>query len=221
MKSAKCAAVSRAELCENKEIEHFRDLRKNGNALDVWLEPLDWVTPDQRKEITKLQQRNSLKVVATLAVVASLWCAPPLQAQEPAGGLTWSKDPASHCEFVSPVSLTTGPTYWTGACLGNKASGSGMLRRRDGDRAGPAFYGEMQAGVPVIGVIDNEGYRVGGFKDGDIGGDAELEPQVRLDAFRAAAKAAREVAGLYAKQGNAASSRHYETIAQQLDMQIE
>ncbi|MBW9054905.1 hypothetical protein [Rhizobium mesosinicum] len=43
----------------------------------------------------------------------------------------------------------------------------------------------------------------------------------RLDAFRAAAKAAREVAGLYAKQGNAASSRHYETVAQQLDEQIE
>lgn len=96
-----------------------------------------------------------------------------------------------------------------------------MLRRRDGDRAGPAFYGEMQAGVPIIGVIDNEGYRVGRFKDGDIGSDAELDPQVRLDAFRAAAKAAREVSGLYAKQGNATSSRYYETIAQQLDGQIE
>jgi len=96
-----------------------------------------------------------------------------------------------------------------------------MLRRRDGDRVGPAFYGDMQAGMPVIGVIDDEGYRVGQFKNGDIGGDAELEPQVRLDAFRAATKAAREVAALYAKQGNAASSRHYETVAQQLDMQIE
>lgn len=168
-----------------------------------------------------MQQRKSFKVAFTLAVAASLWCAPPLQAQEPAGSLTWSKDPASHCEFVSPASLTSGPTYWTGACPDNKASGPGMLRRRDGDRAGPAFYGDMRAGVPVIGVIDDEGYRVGRFKDGDIGGDAELEPQVRLDAFRAAAKAAREVAGLYAKQGNAASSRHYETVAQQLDEQIE
>jgi hypothetical protein len=168
-----------------------------------------------------LQQRKSLKVASAVAVAASLWCAPSLQAQEPTGGVTWSKDPASHCEFVSPVSLTTGPTYWTGACADNKASGPGMLRRRDGDRAGPAFYGDMQAGIPVIGVIDDEGYRVGQFKNGDIGGDAELEPQVRLDAFRAAAKAAREVAALYAKQGNAASSRHYETVAQQLDMQIE
>ncbi len=96
-----------------------------------------------------------------------------------------------------------------------------MLRRRDGDRAGPAFYGDMQAGLPVIGVIDDEGYRVGKFEDGDIGGDAELDPQVRLDAFRAAAKAARDVAGLYARQGNVASSRHYESVAKLLDEQIE
>ncbi|MDR6815317.1 hypothetical protein J2X76_000471 [Neorhizobium sp. 2083] len=168
-----------------------------------------------------MQQPKSLKVAAVLAFAASLWCAPPLQAQEGSGGLAWSKDPTSHCEFVAPLSLTAGPTYWTGACPGNKASGPGMLRRRDGDRAGPAFYGEMRAGVPVIGVIDDEGYRVGRFKAGDIGGDAELDPQVRLDAFRAAAKAAREVSGRYAGQGNAASSRHYETIAKQLDMQIE
>ncbi|MBB3656520.1 hypothetical protein FHX15_001748 [Rhizobium sp. BK650] len=136
---------------------------------------------------------------SALAVVTSLWCATPSQAQEPSGGPAWSKDPASHCQFVSPASLTAGPTYWTGACPDNKASGPGMLRRRDGDRAGPAFFGEMQAGVPVIGVIDDEGYRVGRFKNGDIGSDAELEPQVRLDAFRAAAKAARDVATLYAK----------------------
>ncbi|MGO7998330.1 hypothetical protein ACC734_39210, partial [Rhizobium ruizarguesonis] len=29
----KCAAVLRPELSENKEIEHFRDSEKNGNAL--------------------------------------------------------------------------------------------------------------------------------------------------------------------------------------------
>ncbi|MBB4288455.1 hypothetical protein GGE16_000471 [Rhizobium leguminosarum] len=29
----KCAAVLRSELRENKEIEHFRDSKKNGNAL--------------------------------------------------------------------------------------------------------------------------------------------------------------------------------------------
>lgn len=133
----------------------------------------------------------------------------------------WSKDPVTRCEFVVPTSLTAGPTYWVGACPANKASGSGMLRRRDGNSPGPAFYGELRNGVPVIGVIDNEGYHVGRFQNGDIGGEAELEPQVRLDAFRAAVKAARDVSAHYAKQGNSASARHYDAVAQQLDMQIE
>ncbi|NKQ78372.1 hypothetical protein C3Y90_13515 [Rhizobium sp. UPM1134] len=31
----KCAAVLRSELRENKEIEHFRDSEKNGNALEI------------------------------------------------------------------------------------------------------------------------------------------------------------------------------------------
>lgn len=155
-----------------------------------------------------------------LTIVISL-LAPSGHAQERSTGLTWSKDPTTHCEFVSPTSLTAGPTYWIGACPGNKASGLGMLRRRDGDRAGVAFYGEMKNGVPVIGVIDNEGFRVGRFHGNDIGGETELEPQVRLDAFEAAAKAARQVGAFYAKQGNKASAQHYESYAQQLDMQIE
>jgi len=162
---------------------------------------------------------------ALLAATASLLCLMAFQAQgqtQPqAGGQKWSKDPTSQCEFVSPVSLTAGPTYWVGECTANKATGFGMLRRRDGNQAGPAFYGEMHAGVPMIGVIDNEGYRVGRFKDGDIGGDAELEFQVRMDAFEAAARAAREVGSRYTKQGNQASARLYEGVAKQLEEQIE
>ena len=164
-----------------------------------------------------LQHSKPLKA----AVVAWIAFASIAHAQEPVNGLIWTGDPASHCEFVSPLSLTVGPTYWTGACPGNKASGLGMLRRRDGDRAGPAFYGQMRAGVPVIGVIDDEGYRVGAFSNGDIGGDTQQEPQVGLDAFRLAAEAAREVAGRYARDGNAASARHYEAVAKQLEDQVE
>ncbi len=162
-----------------------------------------------------------LQKLTFFIVGASLWLTAPVQAQAPSDGLKWSSDPGSHCEFVSPSSLTTGPTYWIGACPGNKASGLGMLRRRDGNHPGPAFYGEMKAGLPVIGVIDDEGYRVGLFKNGDIGDHDELDPQVRLDAFRAAAKAAEEVGKHYTKQGNAASSRHYQAVAQQLEEQIE
>ncbi|MBW6422470.1 hypothetical protein KX729_13515 [Rhizobium sp. XQZ8] len=158
---------------------------------------------------------------ALLAAIASFMAFQAQgQTQAQAGGQKWSKDPTSQCEFVSPVSLTAGPTYWVGECPANKATGFGMLRRRDGNQAGPAFYGEMRAGIPTIGVIDNEGYRVGHFKNGDIG-DAELEFQVRMDAFEAAVKAAREVSSRYAKQGNQASARLYEGVAKQLDEQIE
>jgi len=158
---------------------------------------------------------------SVLAAAASLLGVMAFEAQGQPAGQTWSKDPSTHCEFVSPVSLTDGPTYWVGECPGNKATGFGMLRRRDGDRAGPAFYGEMRAGIPTIGIIDNEGFRVGRFRNGDIGDNGELEFQERLDAFEAAVKGAREVSSRYAKQGNQASARLYEQTATQLEEQIE
>ncbi|MGY5776473.1 hypothetical protein [Rhizobium sp. LEGMi135b] len=134
----------------------------------------------------------------------------------------WSQDPVSHCKFVAPASLTNGPAFWTGACLDGKASGAGMLRRRDGNRVGPAFFGRMKNGLPEIGVVDlGDGYRAGTFSDNDIGGRAELEPQVRIDAFRIAAEAARNVSAKYAAEKNSASAQHYDGIAKTLELQIE
>ncbi|MGY5812287.1 hypothetical protein ACXHXG_31865 [Rhizobium sp. LEGMi198b] len=134
----------------------------------------------------------------------------------------WSQDPASHCKFVIPTSLTIGPTFWTGACVDGKASGAGMLRRRDGDRIGPAFFGQMRDGVPELGVVDlGDGYRAGKFSGDDIGDQTDLEPQVRIDAFRIAADAARRVSSKYAAEKNSASAKHYEAIAKTLDLQIE
>ncbi|WP_348649747.1 hypothetical protein [Rhizobium sp. BK602] len=134
----------------------------------------------------------------------------------------WSQDPANHCSFVAPASLTSGPTFWTGACTDGKASGMGMLRRRDGDHAGFAFFGRMRGGLPQIGVVDlGDGYRAGPFDKGDIGGEAELEPQVRIDAFRAAAEAARLVSTKFAAEKNAASAQHYQALAKTFELQIE
>ncbi|WP_246703437.1 hypothetical protein [Rhizobium sp. P28RR-XV] len=130
---------------------------------------------------------------AVVLATTTFLCVTAFQARRQTNGQKWLKDPNYPCASVSPVSLTVGRTYWVGECAVNKASGFGMLRRRDGDHAGRAFYGEMRVGVPAVGVIDNEGYRVGRFKDGDIGDDAELVFQVRMDAFEAAVRAAREV----------------------------
>jgi hypothetical protein len=134
--------------------------------------------------------------------------------------MDWSQDPATGCHFVAPTSLTRGPAFWMGDCPGDKASGVGMLRRRDGDRAGPAFFGEMSNGVPKIGVVDLDGtYRAGTFENGDIGTGPELEPQVRIDAVRLAAKAARAVSARYAAEGNTASAKHYQSVAKMWDLQ--
>lgn len=134
----------------------------------------------------------------------------------------WLKDPASQCAFVLPASMTEGPAFWTGACIDGKASGIGMLRRRDGGRAGAAFLGKMKNGLPDIGVVDlGDGYRAGRFSNGDIGGEAELEPQVRIDAFRIATDAARQVSAKYAAEKNEASAQLYGTMAETLEAQIE
>ncbi|MBB4238497.1 hypothetical protein GGD57_005109 [Rhizobium esperanzae] len=97
-----------------------------------------------------------------------------------------------------------------------------MLRRRDGDKAGAAFFGRMKDGVPEIGVVDlTEGFRAGSFSDGDIGAQAETEPQDRINAFRIAAEAARLVSARYAAEKNAGSARHYEEFAKTLEQQTD
>ncbi|UYY57223.1 hypothetical protein [Sphingomonas sp. S2-65] len=170
---------------------------------------------------------------ATSAIAASEPVTAPTPAAAPApgaaavadapaaqAGLTWSQDPTSKCGFVAPRSLGTGPTFWTGDCPGGKADGLGMLRRRDGGQAGTVFYGELRAGVPVIGAIDDDGYVVGKFVGGDLVQDS-LEPQVAIDSFRTAAKAARSVSARFKAQNNAGSARYYAETAERLEMQIE
>lgn len=138
-----------------------------------------------------------------------------------AGGLSWSQDPGTKCRFVAPRSLTAGPTYWLGACPGGKAAGLGVLLRRDGGKAGAAFYGELRDGVPVIGAINVDGgYVVGKFSGGDLV-QGDLQPQVGIDSFRVAAKAARAVSARFQAQKNAGSARFYAQAARQLDQQIE
>jgi hypothetical protein len=133
----------------------------------------------------------------------------------------WAQDPGSKCSFQAPRSLTSGPTNWIGDCAGGKASGLGVLVRRDGGKAVATFYGELRGGVPVIGAINVDGgYVVGKFVNGDLVQD-ELEPQVRIDSFTVAAKAARAASARFQAQKNAASARFYADAAKQLDMQVE
>lgn len=167
-----------------------------------------------------LGSTGRLRLIAPIALAATLcWHG---SAGAASGEGRWSQDPSSHCKFIAPASLTSGPTFWIGACIDGKASGEGMLRRRDGNRAGPAFFGRMKGGIPEIGVIDlAEGYRAGSFSDGDIGGQAEPDPQNRIDAFRIAAEAARSISAKYAAEKNAGSASLYEELAKTLELQTD
>ncbi|HEY4251812.1 MAG TPA: hypothetical protein VGM87_11445 [Roseomonas sp.] len=143
-------------------------------------------------------------------------------AGQTADGRAWSQDPGTRCRFVAPRSLTAGPTTWSGACPDGRASGIGMLRRRDGAVAGFAFFGKMRDGIPQLGVVDlGDGYQAGRFTAGDIGVERSVEMQVTIDAFTIAATAARAVSARYAAEHNAASARYYESIAKTLENQIE
>jgi hypothetical protein len=148
--------------------------------------------------------------------------AAPLNASVAADGqLAWSQDPGSKCRFVAPRSLTAGPTNWIGDCPAGKASGLGVLVRRDGGKATATFYGELREGVPVIGAINVDGgYVVGKFTGDDLV-QGDLEPQVRIDSFNVAAKAARAASARFQAQKNAASARFYADAAKQLDQQVE
>ncbi|MBB3523737.1 hypothetical protein FHX03_003087 [Rhizobium sp. BK456] len=92
----------------------------------------------------------------------------------------------------------------------------------DGERAGPAFFGRMKEGVPEIGVVDlADGFRAGSFSGDDIGGQAESDPQDRINAFRIAAEAARQVSAQYVAEKNPGSARHYEELAKTLELQTD
>ncbi len=168
-------------------------------------------------------KRLGLGVRTSLVFAAAIWSA-SVHAADRNADLKWSKDASIECSFVAPASLGDGPKSWIGSCPGGseaKATGIGMLRTRNGDKPGPAFYGEMRAGVPIIGVVDDgNGYQAGLFANGDIGlGDQEKQDVT--DSFEFAVIAAKRVSEHYAAQKNAASAKYYKDVAKKLDKQLD
>ncbi|WP_157385309.1 hypothetical protein [Rhizobium freirei] len=175
--------------------------------------------PTRRRQVADMKRRLSWLRAASLTALGLLGTSVCVRA---GSEHAWLEDPASHCRFVAPASLTAGPTFWIGDCPDDKASGTGMLRRRDGDRVGAAFFGKMKNGIPDIGVVDlGDGYRAGSFDRGDIGAQAESDPQVRIDAFRVAVKAARLVSLKYKAEHKDTSAQFYETLARTFEAQLE
>lgn len=160
--------------------------------------------------------RFLVRAVLTALALAAL----PALARE-ADGQQWRKDPASQCAFVAPRSLGTAPVFWTGECKAGKAEGKGMLRARQGSIAGPAFFGELRGGVPVMGAVDLDGgYRAGRFMDSDIGTE-DGDRQTSDDAIALAMGVARSISETFASAGNAASAKHYADVAARFEQQLQ
>ncbi|WP_191577310.1 MULTISPECIES: hypothetical protein [Achromobacter] len=162
-----------------------------------------------------------------LGIGSALVCAAmPVSAgaAEASASLKWSTDPSTQCRFVAPESLGDGPKYWTGFCssVTGVATGVGTIVARTANQAGPAFYGELRAGVPIIGVVsDGAGYRAGLFDGKEIGTSKEAERVDIDDSFKVAERAAKQVSAYYAQQKNTASAKHYQGVAKQFASQLE
>ena len=157
-------------------------------------------------------------------LIAAVTCLAVPSLADEARRSVWAADPATGCRFELPRTLAGGNVFWTGDCPRGRASGLGMLRRRNGSTAGAAFFGELKSGVPTIGVIQMPGgYEVGRYQDGDLTStrSRELDFPERLEAFRTAAQAARAVAAKFVVAGHDRSAAFYANVARQLDEQEE
>lgn len=126
----------------------------------------------------------------------------------------------AQCRFAVPPGWPERGVGWSGPCRAGLAQGRGALRAYDGGKLVMAFYGTVEAGQPVLGVVDlGHGFVAGRFEAGRASAGAERN--TLIEAFDAASAAARQLAEGYRKAGNAASARFYENKAKQLAAQMD
>ena len=126
----------------------------------------------------------------------------------------------AHCRFVVPEGLVPGDVRWSGACRAGLAEGIGVLRQYRQATVERIFYGRLDAGRPVIGVVDlGDGFMAGRFDDGRLVRDADRD--TLIEAFDTASEAARQMAERFRRAGNAASVRFYDDKARQLARQLD
>jgi hypothetical protein len=155
-----------------------------------------------------------LPATAQVAAAASV----PAAASAPAAALPGG---GPRCRFAVPAGWDARQARWIGDCRDGRAQGPGVLRLLQGNRVKEAFYGRLQAGVPVLGAVEIDGgWRAGRF---DATGVASIDGDrnTLIQAFEAAAEAARRAAQHYQAASNPASARFYRQKAEQLAKQID
>lgn len=126
----------------------------------------------------------------------------------------------AHCRHGVPAGMPALDVRWSGACVAGLAEGRGTLRAYEGGKVVQIFYGRLEAGQPVLGVIDLDGgFRAGRFAAGQVVDEGDRDTLIQ--AFDEAAAAARQMAARFLKAGNAASARFYRYKARQLSQQMD
>lgn len=126
---------------------------------------------------------------------------------------------ASRCRFV-PLEGWLPDVRWNGACRDGRAEGLGTLREIRAGKVTRIFFGRLEKGEPRLGAIEQpDGYKAGRFEAGRVVGDGDRN--VLIEAFDEASKAARHVADVYEKGGNAGSARLYRDKARKLAEQLD
>jgi hypothetical protein len=150
-------------------------------------------------------------------LVCLFWLACALTAS---GADRMKTDKATGCRIEAPESWEGYDVQWTGACMGNLADGSGVLKGQSKGKVQVLFYGRVKHGILEIGVIETDrGYLAGRFADGHPVRNEDRQTYVQ--AFREAVTGANQASEYYRRKENAASAKYYAQKAKTLDRQID
>jgi hypothetical protein len=145
-----------------------------------------------------------------LVIVASLFGSSP----------TWRSDTTSGCRYQIPERWQSYGVQWVGSCDAGLAQGLGILRATEQGKVTEVFFGRLDRGVLIIGVIDTpDGYIAGRYSAGSLVKDGDRN--IYINAFRDASEAAHKASEYYRQKGNDASARYYAEKATKLENQMD
>jgi len=158
-----------------------------------------------------MKTTSALFVIATLALATQVFAAPAAAA-------------GPVCAFTAPEGFQGRVVKWVGECQNGKAHGIGVLRgypkAHDTEGHIVVFYGALEQGQPVIGVIETaDGYLVGRFSAGKVHPFEERNDSIV--AFDRAAEAATLASKRFQAAGNKEAAAFYTKKAQELAQQMD
>lgn len=133
---------------------------------------------------------------------------------------------APNCKVERPKAWGEGGRYaWLGACVNGRATGLGVLRNTLPDATTELFLGRVTAGALTSGALkSSSGYTVGAWRNGEVINDATDDGMQRNavnEGFKAAASAAKATSARMQTQRNSKSAAYYQSLARQIEQQME